>query len=75
MSLRAWGADRGIQLIPLSFSGDYLGYVSPDEYYGELRDGGGLAYETGIMSWTGPSQEEFVVTMARAMVAAVSTGD
>ena len=69
--LRRWGAKRDTVLVPMSFSGAYLGYISPDAYYGDLRDGAGLAYETGIMSWTGPGQERFFVTLAQAAVRAL----
>ena len=59
------------RLLPMSFSGAYLGYISPDVYYDELYDDGGLAYETGIMSWTGPHQERFFVSVAGEMIRAV----
>ena len=55
----AWRAEADGHLIMTSFSGGYAGYLSPDAYYGQLYDGDELAYETGIMSWTGPRQEEY----------------
>ncbi len=64
--LRARAAGRGAVLLPLSFSGTYLGYISPDAYYDELYDNSSLAYETGIMSWTGPGQERFFTELAYA---------
>lgn len=64
-------AAAGIGVIPLSFSGDYLGYVSPDAYYAELHEVDGLAYETGIMSWAGPAQERFFVDISRAVIASL----
>ncbi len=66
----------GLQVVPLSFNGAYLGYISPDVYYGELRQGSGigafrLAYETGVMSWCGPGQEAFFTSLAAEAVRAV----
>ncbi len=69
--LRARAAERGATLLPLSFSGAYLGYISPDAYYDELYDGSSLAYETGIMSWTGPGQERFFSSLAYAALPAL----
>lgn len=66
--LRAGAAERGATLLPLSFSGTYLGYISPDAYYDELYDNSALAYETGIMSWTGPGQEQFFTRLAYAAI-------
>ena len=71
--LRAWGAARGLHVVPVSFAGAYQGYISPDAYYRELRNGESLAYETGIMSWTGPGQEEFFVSTAHAVVHALQS--
>jgi hypothetical protein len=68
--IRAWGNENGILLLPLSFSGDYAGYVSPDEYFTELRNDGSLAYETGLMSWTGPYQGSFFSEVIRQAVSA-----
>lgn len=73
-ALRAQLAPQ-MSLLPMSFSGAYLGYISPDAYYDELYDDGGLAYETGIMSWTGPHQERFFVSVAGEMVDAVRGQD
>lgn len=71
MSLRERDRARKVNLIGLSFAGDYIGYVSPDEYYDELRDERGIAYETGIMSWAGPKQEEYFTTLANRLIAAL----
>ena len=51
--------ERGVLAVPTSFNGAYLGYVSPDAWYGELRDAKGIRYETGLMSWCGPDQEAY----------------
>ena len=69
--LREWASKRGVDLLLFSFSGAYLGYISPDADYDELYDGGSLAYETGIMSWTGPAQERFFSGVVRAAVTAL----
>ena len=64
----ASGSEPTIRLLPLSFGGDYAGYISPDEYYSELRDESGLRYETGIMSWTGPNQAAYFSALAEHVV-------
>lgn len=69
--LRDWAGDRGVDLLLFGFSGAYVGYISPDAYYGELYDGGSLAYETGIMSWTGPAQARYFEGVVRAVVDAL----
>lgn len=60
--------EKGIHLVPLSFNGAYVGYVSPDAYYGEVYDGGKLAYETAVMSWCGPDQEAYFSALFTAIV-------
>lgn len=69
--LREWASGRGVDLLLFSFSGAYLGYISPDACYDELYDDGSLSYETGIMSWTGPAQERFFSGVVRAAVLAL----
>ncbi|MBW7866079.1 MAG: hypothetical protein GX580_12545 [Candidatus Hydrogenedens sp.] len=70
---RKWAGGRGIDLWVSGFSGEYIGYISPDRYYGELRDSkGGIAYETGQLSWAGPHMEAFFTDLMRRMVGAVS---
>lgn len=63
-----WREAAGSQTpaILTSFSGGYAGYVSPDDYYGELYSDDRLAYETGIMSWTGPRGEAYFRELFRA---------
>jgi hypothetical protein len=67
---RAWGKEQGVDLWPLSFNADYVGYISPDEYYaaGPREDDGGFAYETGLMSWCGPNQEAYFTGLMKHMV-------
>ncbi|HOK09180.1 MAG TPA: neutral/alkaline non-lysosomal ceramidase N-terminal domain-containing protein [Candidatus Hydrogenedens sp.] len=56
---RVWKMTAGtmdIDLWTTSFSGAYCGYLSPDRYYWQEP----LNYETGLMSWFGPSCEAFM---------------
>ena len=52
----------------LSFNGDYAGYISPDKYYYDKDEKGGYGYERGIMSWIGPDQEAFMVSLITGML-------
>lgn len=66
-------AQQGFDLWTTSFSADYAGYVSPDQYYGEVKDEkGGIAYETGFMSWVGPHQEAYFTALKDHIVAALT---
>ena len=51
----------------LSFNGDYVGYISPDRYYYK-DEKGGYGYERGLMSWIGPDQEAFTVSLIMHMI-------
>ena len=55
----------------LSFNGDYAGYISPDKYYYEKDEQGGYGYERGLMSWMGPDQEAFTVSLIIHMIEAL----
>ena len=52
----------------LSFNGDYAGYISPDKYYYGKDEKGGYGYERGAMSWIGPDQEAFTVSLITRMI-------
>jgi len=66
---KAWGAGQGYDLWATSFSGDYAGYISPDEYYSEVVDDhGNPAYEIGLLSWCGPYQEAYFTALMQRMV-------
>jgi len=52
----------------MSFNGDYAGYISPDRYYYDKDEEGGYGYERGIMSWIGPDQEAFTVSLIMHMI-------
>ena len=55
----------------LSFNGDYVGYISPDKYYYDKDEKGGYGYERGLMSWIGPEQEAFTVSLITNMIDAL----
>ena len=55
----------------LSFNGDYAGYISPDRYYYDKDEKGGYGYERGIMSWLGPDQEAFTVSLIMHVIDAL----
>jgi len=60
--------DRIGDLWVLSFNGDYAGYISPDKYYYDKDEKGGYGYERGTMSWIGPDQEAFTVSLLTRMI-------
>lgn len=56
---RQHAEEQGWDLWVTGFAGAYLGYLSPDKYYYETDDKGGLDYETGLMGWLGPNAEAY----------------
>ena len=68
VKLKSWAEERSTDLWVTSFNGDYVGYISPDAYYNDLEENGGLGYERGTMSWIGPDQEAFSVSLITTMV-------
>lgn len=73
--LKAWAGEQGVDLWISSFNGDYIGYISPDEYYGDLRDEkGGIEYEVGIMSWVGPNQGEYFSELIKQTIESIHSG-
>ncbi len=68
VDLKSWAADCFGDLWVLSFNGDYAGYISPDKYYYDKDEKGGYGYERGIMSWIGPDQEAFTVSLIKHMI-------
>ncbi|HUW61452.1 MAG TPA: neutral/alkaline non-lysosomal ceramidase N-terminal domain-containing protein [Candidatus Bathyarchaeia archaeon] len=66
---KKWAAERGYTMWTSSFSADYAGYISPDQYYDDADAVG--EYETGLMSWTGPHQEAFFTALMEHLVEAV----
>ncbi|MBI5094155.1 MAG: neutral/alkaline non-lysosomal ceramidase N-terminal domain-containing protein [Candidatus Hydrogenedentes bacterium] len=67
---KAWGKTKNLALWNLSFDGDYVGYISPDEYY--QGAGKGEEYEMYLMSWCGPHQEAFFTSLAKHMTEAIA---
>ncbi|NIA16603.1 MAG: hypothetical protein GWP08_21305, partial [Nitrospiraceae bacterium] len=69
---KQWAEAKGYDLWTTSFSGDYVGYISPDEYYGQVVDEKGRSeYEIALMSWCGPHQEAFFTALMERMIAAM----
>lgn len=68
VDLKSWAQNRLIDLWVLSFNGDYAGYISPDKYYYNIDEKGGYGYERGVMSWIGPDQEAFTVSLIIHMI-------
>lgn len=54
---------QGWDLWVTSFSGAYLGYLSPDRYYYETDEKGNLGYEIGFMNWLGPQSEAYFAAL------------
>ncbi len=71
VDLKSWAAERSVDLWVLSFNGDYVGYISPDKYYYDIDENGGYGYERGLMSWIGPDQEAFTVSLIKHMIDAL----
>ena len=72
LSWRQWGAQQNYTLWGTSFCGTYVGYISPDRYYDEVKDKKGeVAYETGVMSWCGPDQEAYFTALMQHSVKAM----
>lgn len=57
--LKEWARQQNRTLWVLSFSADYVGYVSPDKYYATAKRDDTEGYEMYIMSWCGPNQEAY----------------
>jgi Neutral/alkaline non-lysosomal ceramidase, N-terminal len=68
VDLKSWAEDHSVDLWVLGFNGDYVGYISPDKYYYDKDEDGGYGYERGTMSWIGPDQEAFTVSLIRRMI-------
>ena len=68
VDLKSQTLNRVGDLWVLSFNGDYVGYISPDKYYYDKEEKGGYGYERGMMSWIGPNQEAFTVSLITHMI-------
>jgi len=71
IDLKSRVQNRISDLWVLSFNGDYVGYISPDKYYYDEDEKGGYGYERGTMSWIGPDQEAFTVSLIMHMIDAL----
>lgn len=60
--LTQYAKRNGLELMVTSFNGGYIGYVTPDKYYG--RD----TYETLTMNWFGPSNGAYFQEMIRDLI-------
>ncbi len=67
LAWQAWAQQRGLTLWVTSFSGAYLGYLSPDENYYDVGEGRHYNenYEIGQMGWFGPDQESYVTALVK----------
>jgi len=64
LAWKIWAERSGWTLWPLSFSGTYCGYISPDEYHNETP----LGYETGMMSWYGGHMEAYFTDLLKKTI-------
>jgi hypothetical protein len=71
VDLKSRMRSRACDLWVLSFNGDYVGYISPDKYYYDKDENGGYGYERGVMSWIGPDQGAFTVSLIMHMIDAL----
>ena len=71
IDLKSWTQNRAADLWVLGFNGDYVGYISPDKFYYDKDEKGGYGYERGVMSWIGPDQEAFTVSLITHMIDAL----
>ncbi len=60
--LKALAFEKGLQLVPTSFNGSYLGYVVPGKYYHYN------AYESRLMSFYGPYMGDYFEEIARRLL-------
>jgi hypothetical protein len=62
---QAWARERGAALWCTSFSGAYLGYLTPDEFYNDIT--GDIPYnqdyEVRQMNWFGPNQTAYTTAL------------
>jgi len=65
MAWQQWAREHGADLWVTSFSGAYLGYLSPDKYYHEIGEDlhYNQNYEIGQMNWFGPNQEAYATDL------------
>lgn len=71
---QAWAAERGMRLWVTSFSGAYLGYLSPDRFHWDIGEqySYNQNYELGQMGWFGPNQEAYVTDLFQRLFAGMT---
>ncbi len=67
MELNPLATRKGLNLMITSFDGGYIGYVTPDRYYGRK------AYETRDMNWFGPQNGAYFEEMMAGLLGKVTT--
>lgn len=72
LRLKEWAVSQGLDLWVLSFNGDYVGYISPDEYYAAAKKEDTEGYEMYLMNWCGPNQEALFTNLTREAVHALA---
>jgi neutral ceramidase len=60
--MSAYAEKKGLKLMVTSFNGGYIGYVTPDKYYGKDT------YETLTMNWFGPFNGAYFQEIVRDLV-------
>jgi len=65
---KAWGANNGYTVWPLSFCGAYCGYLTPKRFYNVTP----LDYENGLMGWFGPDTEPYFTALFRQLVTSLT---
>jgi hypothetical protein len=62
---QTWARERNTSLWCTSFSGAYLGYLTPDEFYTQIGDSQpyNVNYEGAEMNWFGPQQAAYVTSL------------
>lgn len=76
MAWQQWAREHGAALWVTSFSGAYLGYLSPDKYYHEIGEDlhYNQNYEIGQMNWFGPNQEACATELFRHVFERMTKG-
>ncbi len=76
MDWQQWAREHGTDLWVTSFSGAYLGYLSPDKYYQEVGEDlhYNQNYEIGQMNWFGPNQEAYATELFRHVFGRMTKG-
>lgn len=60
----AYAHEQGLKLMITSFNGEYIGYITPDEYYDQLQN----KNEIGGMNWFGPFNGAYFDRIMRGLI-------